>query len=212
MTLEEFAQIGELIAALGAVLAVFVGLSQLRQQVRRSGQEREETLKAIEIQLSLSRDQQEQAKKQLELTRNLFEVEFVTRIEDRFDSDRMLKHRKHAATYLLNPPVLTDSTWHDLSDFIDFFQALGTIVKMGHISPELSYKWFSYWWLHYYPALSEYIFKVRDDGKSITWADAVDLYERFREYDLQNNKGQYSNLSTEELRIFFEWEISVVRP
>jgi len=59
MTLEEFAQIGELIAALGAVLAVFVGLSQLRQQVRRSGQEREETLKAIEIQLSLSRDQQE---------------------------------------------------------------------------------------------------------------------------------------------------------
>lgn len=97
MTLEEFAQIGELIAALGAVLAVFVGLSQLRQQVRRSGQEREETLKAIEIQLSLSRDQQEQAKKQLELTRNLFEVEFVTRIEDRFDRGRLrIRKIKHA--------------------------------------------------------------------------------------------------------------------
>jgi hypothetical protein len=212
LTLAEFAQIGELVAAIGTVLAVVVGFSQLRQQVKQSGDEREATLRAIEQELSLSKDQQKLAKEQLELTKNLFEVEFLTTIEDRFASDTVLKRRKHAATFLLDPPHIEDPSWDDLSDFIDFFQALGTIVRSGRLTPELAYKWFSYWWLHYYPAVSKYIYKARNNGKSITWADAVDLYERFRLFDLQNNDGLYSNPSETELKEFFEWEIRAIRP
>lgn len=162
------------------------------------------------------KQQLELAQTEQKTTRELHEVEFIGRLEDRFDGRSMLMQRRFAATFLLNPPQVPHERWHELSDFIDFFQALGTITRLGHIREELAYKWFFYWIAHYLPAMKEYIEDERrgrpDAPKppKLLWADALWLYEKLSEFDRLHNDGAWSNPSAEALKAFFLWEIDAI--
>jgi hypothetical protein len=133
----------------------------------------------------------------------------ILKLEDRFASETMVERRIHAAKFLTTPPPLDDKRWDEINDVLDFFQVVGTITRLGHLRHELTYKWFSYWLLHYFEGCQDYIKKMRL-GSEITWGDFVWLHEAMTKYDQAHNGGAYCNLSSESVKEFFDWEIRVL--
>lgn len=182
----QLVSLAQVITALAAVAALVIGFRQLKQQ------------------LTLAADG-------LKHTEHLHEISLVLKFDEKFESERMRSLRKKAAEFLRlrPPPAAGDPRWHELSEFIDFFQIVGTAMALGHIRVEVVYKWFSYWYLHYYPRCADYI-KSQQKDSPITWADAVELYKQLRDFDLLKNRGAFSNLSEGDLNAFFEWELETL--
>jgi hypothetical protein len=191
------------LAGIAAVIALVVGLGQIRVQIQASAQERELALHALNKQIEHANTERQQ-------TREMFEVDVILKLEDRFGDLILVQRRLHAASFLRSPPPNDDPRWDDLNDLIDFFQVVGTITKLNHLRIELTYKWFSYWLLHYYAACKDYISAQRESSPVI-WKDLVDLYSQMIEFDKKNNNGHLSNLTEEDLQKFLVWEDQVLR-
>jgi hypothetical protein len=199
-----WANYAQIFSSLLTVLGLGFGLWKFRKESDASNQAMDKQLDAMNEQIKLIGDQ-------ITTSRKLFEINLVTKLEDRFDSERMIAKRRYAAEFLLKNPTVDDPRWDKVSDLLDFFQVVGTLTRGENINKELTYKWFFYWFSHYYTACKEYIKKQRGDDETIAWKDLVDLYKDLEAYDKEINNGKLSNPDKTALEDFFKWELDSLK-
>jgi hypothetical protein len=231
-TIEDFSNIAQVIGMFFTLGMFYLGYKSLQEQIKTS----EEQNNIFEEKKSQWKEQMEQTRnlwkedmnqnrslwitdieshakainEQIDHARKLFEITIITKLEDKFESEKMIAKRRYAAEFLLTNPTIDDPRWDNISDLIDFFQVIGTITIKNEIDHELPYKWFYYWLSNYYIACKGYIEKARQSSP-ITWGDFVKLYEKLKQYDNECNEGKLSNFSKEEIEGFLKWELNSLK-
>ena len=134
-------------------------------------------------------------------------VDLIIEFDERFENEEMKKKRKVAGDFLSQHRSSSkeDKLWRQVDDVIDFFEVLGTCVRMGHIDIELAYRFFFYWVDHYWLACSGYINAIQRKIPT-QWENAEWLYTKLRAYDVKRNAGKVSNPTEDDLSMFFDDE------
>jgi len=91
-------------------------------------------------------------------------VQLLREYEKQFDSEEMKRDRAALAKeYLkIRPGTLLDEKFEGITDPIDFFEAVGILLKRRALDIELVESYFSYWFKRYWQIVEEDVKKFRN--------------------------------------------------
>lgn len=131
-------------------------------------------------------------------------VDSILRLDEYFNTERMIKLRKEAACAIL------DKTYRNVEDLLDFFETIGLLVKEGALNKKMVWHLFSPWVVNYYQAASEHIKEVRRDDKTVC-SNMIYLYNELLKIEKHERRCGESDLiiSAESLETFLKDEASL---
>jgi len=143
-------------------------------------------------------------------SRAINEIQILMELDKDFRTDRFLQKRNLVSSFLVKSqsakPDVKAGDWDVVSDVLDFYQGLGTIVRYGHIRIELAYKFYFFWFSRYWEACRLYVEHFQSISP-MTLKDASWLHAKLLTFDKRRNEGALGSPSPEVLREFFLWEM-----
>ena len=180
--------LGSLAAAIAAAAAAFIAVRGLQSSI-------------------------EQARKEMDHQYLALSAELMMGMEDRFNSQEMLKLRKDAAKFLLNSNAGNAEKATGLSalyDVLGFFQTVSNLARRGAL--DRGFVWDQYYlWMHMYWQLAVKPLQTTIAENPLFWRDLRELLEDFHEFDnfvaVCNGRKPEGPRPEDELRIFLRREL-----
>ena len=145
-----------------------------------------------------------------EFQRRTYDLTWIFKYDDRFNSKEMKGDRAKAARVLKAQQGQLSRCTPEMAcidDILDFFEDLGFAERGGQITPEVIHQNFHYWIRGYYSAAKEYIAAQRNDEKS-RWDHLEALHEVVHEVSQTRNDGKaVKEIAGKELEKFLDFEI-----
>ncbi len=136
-------------------------------------------------------------------------VEFLLKVTDDFDSDRMQEARASAAQTILKSQDGEKVDMSEVDDVLDFFETVALLVRRKALIEEFVWHSFSYWMRRYFFLCKDYILTVqkKPDERS-RWEDIVWLNPRLLRIEKEKNRCSDNDmkLTKEDLNNFLRDE------
>lgn len=98
-------------------------------------------------------------------------IDLLLRLDQYFNSERMIKLRRTAAQSVL------DGTYKNVDEVLDFLETIGLLIYHGALDKEMVWHIFSPWVIGYCQGAEEYINTERQEDDTV-WSNCLDLYKR----------------------------------
>lgn len=131
-------------------------------------------------------------------------IDLTLRLNEYFDSERIVKLRKMAAKGVL------DKTNEGVVELLNFFETIGLLVKEGALNKKIVWNIFSSYVINYYQAVSDFVREVKRDDKT-AWSNLIYLYNELLKIEKQERRCNDADLaiSKESLEIFLNDEANL---
>jgi hypothetical protein len=194
--------LGGIATGIGAIWTAFLA----RRQARFTEQ-------SLDEQRQFLKEQNRSLAEQNQHVRLNLEVDLLIRLEDRFDSPRMLATRKRAAEYIKDTFFLDGSLREvhtlnrDAWDVLNFFEDLGYFVKIGAVRPFTIWRTFGWWSFAYWalgkPAIANERRRTKEPKLYEGWEHLMDKLFEISHRSGEEFEGEFTE---EQLREIIEEE------
>ncbi|MGB9730136.1 DUF4760 domain-containing protein [Caldisericum sp.] len=138
-----------------------------------------------------------------QISRFTLSVELLLILEDRFNNEKMIRHRQMAAKSLLKDK--TDYN-NSIMEILTFFEMIGLLIKRRALDEEMVWEMFCEEICYYYMASK----KIIEDDQSkdpAFWRNLDELYKRISSIDKKKGGNDHNNSNkTEQVKSFLEGE------